>query len=241
MWQALQTELEPLGVTVVTVALDSDPALAYPWIDAAAPTHPSLIDRAHTLGALLGFVNVPMAVWIDENGVLVRPAEAANVQPNGLKGRPLPEGLPERILARLALVAEFPGDHEAYLAAVRDWARNGSASGFALTPDEVVARSLPRGADESRAAASFELGERLFELDGQEAAAPWWREAHRLHPSNWTYKRQAWSLATTKPGEASDLIQEPTDLYEGNWLDDLVAQGGPEQYKTGFSGATDRS
>ena len=56
--------------------------------------------------------------------------------------------------------------------------------------------------------------------------SPWWREAHRLYPSNWTYKRQsnwtykrqAWSLATTKPGEASDLIQEPTDLYEGNWI-----------------------
>ena len=85
MWQALHTELEPAGVTVVTVALDSDPTLAHPWIDAAAPTHPSLIDRAHSLGPLLGFVNVPMAVWIDEQGVLVRPPEAANVQPNGLK------------------------------------------------------------------------------------------------------------------------------------------------------------
>ena len=80
------------------------------------------------------------------------------------------------------------------------------------------------------------LGEHLFEREGQESAAPWWREAHRLQPSNWTYKRQAWSLATTKPGDPSDLIQEPTGLYEGNWLDDLVAQGGPSQYTTAFSG-----
>ena len=239
MWQALHTELEPAGVTIVTVALDSDPTLAHPWIDAAAPTHPSLIDRAHSLGPLLGFVNVPMAVWIDEQGVLVRPPEAANVQPNGLKGRPLPEGLPDRILARLELVAEFPGDHEAYLSAVRDWAVNGDQSRFALTPDEVVKRSLPRSADEARAAACFELGEHLFELEGQDSAAPWWREAHRLQPSNWTYKRQAWSLATTKPGEPSDLIQEPTELYVGNWLDDLVAQGGPSQYTTAFSGPAD--
>jgi hypothetical protein len=37
VWQALHEELEPLGVTVVTVALDLDPDKARPWIDAAAP------------------------------------------------------------------------------------------------------------------------------------------------------------------------------------------------------------
>jgi hypothetical protein len=58
----------------------------------------------------------------------------------------------------------------------------------------------------------------------------WFREAHRLHPENWTYKRQAWTFATTKPGEYSDLLQGPTDVYEGNWLDDIKRQGAEHYY-----------
>ena len=65
---------------------------------------------------------------------------------------------------------------------------------------------------------------------GPGAAAPWWREAHRLQPDNWTYKRQAWTLVTTADGEPSDLIQGPNDLYDGNWLDDVIANGGGEAY-----------
>lgn len=236
MWEALHNELSPLGVTVVTVALDSDPELARPWIDAASPTHPSLIDRSHSTGALLGFTNVPMAIWVNEEGNLVRPAEVANVTPNSMRGREIPEGLPERIRARLELVAEFPGEHELYLEAMRDWATNGADSPYALAPEDVIARSQPRGADEATAAANFAMGQYLRDLDGPEAAVPYWREAHRLHPTNWTYKRQAWSLETTQPGQPSDLIQEPTDRYEGNWLDDLIAQGGAETYYPKFTG-----
>ena len=62
----------------------------------------------------------------------------------------------------------------------------------------------------------------------------WWREAHRLDPNNWTYKRQAWSIATTPEGEPSDLMQGPTELYEGNWLDDVQAIGGGENYYAAF-------
>jgi hypothetical protein len=60
---------------------------------------------------------------------------------------------------------------------------------------------------------------------------PWWREAHRLYPSNWTYKRQAWTLVTTPEGATeNDLMQGPNDVYEGNWLDDVLAGGGGEHY-----------
>ena len=56
---------------------------------------------------------------------------------------------------------------------------------------------------------------------------PWWREAHRLFPENWTYKRQAWTFVTTPEGATeSDLMQGPNDVYEGNWLDDVLAVGG---------------
>ena len=76
MWQALHTELEPLGLTVLTVALDKTPDDARPWIEAAAPTHPSLIDTGYLLADLYNMVNVPTVLWIDEEGVIVRPNDA---------------------------------------------------------------------------------------------------------------------------------------------------------------------
>ena len=38
-----------------------------------------------------------MAVWIDENGVLVRPAEAASIERSPLRDMEIPEGLPEQL------------------------------------------------------------------------------------------------------------------------------------------------
>jgi hypothetical protein len=103
-----------------------------------------------------------------------------------------------------------------------------------LSPDEVVARSQPRGRAQAEAAACFELGQHLHDAGDQEGAVTWWREAHRLDPNNWTYKRQAWSLASTPAGEPSDLMQGPTELYDGNWLDDVKAIGGGSEYYPSF-------
>ena len=147
---------------MVTVAIDVEPTHTYKWIDAAAPTHPSLIDTRHVTDELFGFVNIPMAVWIDEEGRLVRPAEGASITPNQLRGRDIPEGLPERISKAMHEVRDMPDTGEAYRAAIVDWAHRGAASPYALSPDEVVARSQPRGVDEARAAACFALGEHLL-------------------------------------------------------------------------------
>ena len=227
----MHAELEPKGLTVVTVALDVEPAHAHPWIDAAAPTHPSLIDTTHITDELFGFINIPMAVWIDQDGMIVRPAEAASIERSPLRDMNIPEGLPERMTRMLTEVKEIPDDSAAYRAAIVDWVESGSESRFALDPDEVVARSLPCGDDEARAAACFELGNHLRLTVGHDAAVPWWREAHRLYPANWTYKRQAWTLVTTPEGaDSNDLIQPPNDVYEGNWLDDVIAAGGGAAY-----------
>jgi len=216
---------------VVTVALDVEPAHTYKWIDAANPTHPSLIDTGHVTDDLFGFVNIPMAVWIDETGTIVRPAEAASIQRSPLRDMEIPEGLPERIERMYREVKAIPDVADDYRAAIVDWAQHGSESRFVLSPDEVIARSLPRGDDEARAAACFELGNHLRLTVGPEAAVAWWREAHRLFPSNWTYKRQAWTLVTTPEGaDDNDLMQGPNDVYEGNWLDDVIAGGGGAAY-----------
>lgn len=216
---------------MVTVALDVEPSHTYQWIDAANPTHPSLIDTMHVTGDLFGFSNIPMAVWIDEQGTIVRPAESASIERSPMRDMEIPEGLPERLDTMFREVKAIPDDSAEYRAAIVDWVAHGAASRFALSPDEVVARSQPRGLDEARAAACFELGEHLRRTAGHNAAVPWWREAHRLFPANWTYKRQAWTLVTTPEGATeNDLMQGPNHVYTGNWLDDVLAGGGGANY-----------
>jgi len=215
----------------VTVALDLDPEKAKPWIEAASPTHPSLIDSAHVTNERFGFHNVPMAVWIDESGTLVRPAESASIEVRDADA-PIPDGLPPRVTELIEEARKIPDIGAAYRVAILDWVANGEASEFALDPSEVVSASHPRDRSEAEAAANFELGQHLFTTIGKAAAVPYWRAAHELDPANWTYKRQAWTLETTPDGEPSDLLQPPTELYEGNWLDDVRASGGGENYLT---------
>jgi hypothetical protein len=62
---------------VITVALDKDIEAARPWIAAAAPTHPSLIDTGYVVADLYNMVNVPTILWIDEHGRIVRPNDVA--------------------------------------------------------------------------------------------------------------------------------------------------------------------
>jgi hypothetical protein len=215
----------------VTVALDIHPEHAHPWIDAASPTHPSLVDTRHITGELFGFVNIPMATWIDEHGTIVRNAESASVERSPLRDIEIPDGLPERLARMFTEVKAIPDDAEAYRAAIVHWVEHGADSPFALSPDEVVERSMPRGAEHARATACFEMGQHLLHEVGHDAAVPWWKEAHRLDPSNWTYKRQAWTLVTTPEGATeNDLVQEAGDVYGTSWLDDVIQGGGGAEY-----------
>ena len=215
----------PKGLEIVTVALDTGGVeVARPWIEAAHAEHPSLIDQAHITDELFGFVNVPNGVWIDEDGMLVRPSEPAwpPRETNETKYADIPEDTPQRMKDMLAEARKITTDPKGYVAAVRDWVEHGAASRFALSPDEVVARSQPRPPEHARAAAAFELGQHLWRSGHRDEAPTWFREAHRLHPDNWTYKRQAWAFA--------DPLQGPTELYDSDWLSDIQAIGAENYY-----------
>src|SRR5438876_11226051 len=141
-WQALRAELHPRGLEVVTVGLDAGGIDAVrPWIEAANAEHPSLIDEAHVLDELFGVVNVPNAVWIDEQGMIVRPAEPANIERSPMREMDIPEGLPERLHDMLVEVKDIRDDSDAYREAIVDWVEHGAESTYALPPDEVIARS----------------------------------------------------------------------------------------------------
>ena len=207
---------------MVSVALDTGGVeAAAPWIDRARTTHPALIDATHVLDELLGVVNVPTGMWIDEGGMIVRPPEPAFPWRPRQPSDELLASLPPITAEQLREAQKIRIDPESYVAALRDWVKRGPGSPYALSPAEVLARSAPRDDDRSRAAASFELAQHLHRAGAPTDAAHWFREAHRLAPENWTYKRQAWSLA--------DPLQGPTDLYASDWLTE-VRKTGPENY-----------
>lgn len=211
----------------MTVALDTGgPDAVRRWIERAKPTHPSLVDEAHSLDALLGFSNVPTSAWIDERGMLVRLGDVAAIQESQLARVELSPALPPRLRETLREAKKIRTEPAAYLAALRDWAAKGAASRFALAPDELLHRARACTPEWSLAAAHFELGQHLLRTGHEEDAVPHFREAHRLAPDNWTWKRQAWSLA--------DPNQGPTEIYEGDWLGDVKKLGGGERYYPPF-------
>lgn len=103
-----------------------------------------------------GVVNIPNGVWIDEDGVIVRPAEPAFPGPRTRLAAGDPDQLPERMREVLAEASKIRADDQAYADAVRDWARTGSASRFVLPPEEVMARS-GRDARTAEAAAHVDV------------------------------------------------------------------------------------
>lgn len=206
------------------MALDTGGAdAARPYVERAGAEHPSLVDPHHVLDELLGVVNVPMAVWVDEGGMIVRPPHVATPSTSLLDRVRIPDDLTGRLREMLEEARKIrTPDPERYLSALRDWVARGSESPYALAPDEVVRRSAARSPEAARAAACFELGSHLWTSGHPELAVPWFREAHRLQPDNWTYKRQAWQLA--------DPLQGPTDLYDGDWLTDVKKIGAEHYY-----------
>lgn len=194
---------------MVSVALDTGGIeAAAPWIDRARSSHPALIDAGHVLDELLGVVNVPSGVWIDEQGMIVRPPEPAFPWHPRQLDQELLDQLPTILREQLDEAGKMKIEPERYVAALRDWAHNGERSRYALSPEEVAARSRARSGESSCAAACFELGQHLQRTGHPADAARWFGEAHRLQPDNWTYKRQAWSLAD--PFQARPTCTNPT-------------------------------
>jgi hypothetical protein len=189
VWQALYTELAPKGFLPIAVAFDSaGNTAAEPWIKAANPTYPCVIDRRHIVAELFDMVNVPNAVWIDENGKIVRPSEPAGSSDAFRKMDHVNFSIPPDALA------ELQTKRNAYLNAIRDWVDKGPASKFALSETEAARRMHTPSDDHVRAAANFRLGEYLVEIGHPKDAQRYFEEAKRLRPESWNYKRQAWAL-----------------------------------------------
>ena len=58
------------------MALDADELAVREWATKENLTMPVLIDKFHIVADLYGIVNVPAAIWVDENNKIVRPADS---------------------------------------------------------------------------------------------------------------------------------------------------------------------
>jgi tetratricopeptide (TPR) repeat protein len=184
VWQSLYAGLKDSGFVVVAVAMDVADA-ARPWIEAAKPDYPCLIDRDHHVADLYNMVNVPQAVWIDEAGRMVRPPENAGSSDAFRRM--------DRVTKQMS--AEQLKDRErtksTYIAAIRDWVSRGPASQFVYDAAQVRARlRLPDSAI-AEAHAHFRLAQYLLRQGKRDEAIAHFAEASRLHPESWSIWRQA--------------------------------------------------
>jgi hypothetical protein len=151
---------------VITVAIDKSADDARPWIEAAHPTHPSLVDTTHTLADLYNVVNVPTIFWIDERGRIVRPNDVAFGADT------------------FKHITGLESAH--HLGALRAWVRGERP---ALTVEQVRQHQpLPTEADQ-QARAEFGLGQWLWAQGRTEAAERRFVRGGELAPHDFTIRR----------------------------------------------------
>jgi tetratricopeptide (TPR) repeat protein len=137
-------------------------------------------------------VNVPTAVWINEQGRIVRPNEVAYVD--------------NRYTSMHRIEAAE------YLDALRDWIAQGEKSVFALSEQEVRERLAPQPPEWALAAAEFGLAEYFYRAGLKELSIRHYKEAQRLNPDNWNYKRQAWALSDAERDYGTSFMKEVQKL-----------------------------
>ena len=164
---------------IVSVAEDTGGTKdAGPWITAAKPTFTALIDEKHLVSKLYNMVNVPTGVWINEQGRIVRPNEVAFIDDR---------------------FKNFTGlDSAPYLNALKDWIEKGEKSRYVMSEDQLREKLNNQDPNIALAAAEFGLGEHLYNTGHGMEAISHFKEAQRLNPKSWNYKRQAYALGDAK-------------------------------------------
>ena len=183
MWQSLHDELKDRGFTVLAIAMDG-PEAARPWIEAAAPAYPCLVDRDHHVADVYGLVNVPQAVWIDESGRIVRGPETAGATDGFRRMDRQRFTMPEEAIEERKRV------RERYLEALRDWVHRGADSRHLPGSAALATRMKPADPAIAEAHARFRLGRHLARQGREQEAQAQFALAVRLHPDSWNIWRQ---------------------------------------------------
>ena len=175
-----------------TVALDKSPEDARPYIEAAQPTHPSVIDTEHLLAELYNVKNVPTMLWIDEEGRVCRPHDTQ---------------------FGTDTFTQFHHKLSApYLEMIRAWVRDGKG---ALAPDEVRRHQELPTPEVQQARAERALAWHLHQRGRSEAAERHFQRAGELAPGDWTIRRGSMPIRGQNPmgPEFFELANEGVPEY----------------------------
>jgi hypothetical protein len=169
-----------------------------PFIEAAAPTHPSLIDTEHVVAERYHVVNVPTILWIDEEGRICRPHDAQ---------------------FGTDTFTAFHGKQSApYLEMIRAWVRRGEG---VLPADQVRLLRIAPSAESELARVEHALAWHLSQTGQSEAAERHFVRAGELAPQDWTIRRGSMPIRGQNPfgPEFFALAEEGMPSYP---MDDLT-------------------
>ncbi len=159
----------------MAVALD-EAAAAREWIEAANPSYPCVIDADHVVAERYGFINVPTAIWIDEDDRIVRPPDVTPVDD---------------------LFKDFTGiDSSVHHAQLGAWVREGV---LPLALDEVAANQKVPSLDDHLARLHRRIGAWLHRSGRDAEAAPHFDRARALAPWDWAVQRGSMPLTGGDP------------------------------------------
>ena len=247
VWETIYGELKDKNFEMISVALDTAGSAAVQdrirpqaldqlpaeiqrlrgwsddrWSAKQAPSHPCLIDEQHELSSSYGMSNVPMAVWIDEQGRMVRPPEPAGVSDHFRSMDPETFKIPDNHADALV------ENRDRYVDALKDWVAKGDASSYALSPEEVVRRLHPRRPEELKAALHVRIGHHLFESGDIAGAKEHVQSASELCPEKWNYRRQAMVLDADSVGALNvspGFWKAMNDLGDNTFYPDIDMPG----------------
>jgi len=202
--------------------MDADIEAARPWIEAANPTHPSLIDQNHEVSSLYNMVNVPQCVWIDENGIIVRPPETGGSIDMLRFFDPETGTFAED---KLALAADA---RTTYTNAVRDWAVNGANSKFVFDAKDARAHVPEMSGDVALAHATFQLGRFVQDQGNQAEADRLFAICRDLHPASWNMFRQTTEKEETGIAVGAEFFAKVGALGDEPYYAGVDMEGMPQ-------------
>ena len=169
------------------MALDRCADDARPYIEAAAPKHPSLIDSEHLVADRYRIINVPTVVWIDERGRIVRPND---------------------VVFGSDTLKDMTGiDSAPHMRALRAWVKENTPP---LRESQIADCQVLPTLHEQQARAEFSLAWYLHQLGKTVAAERHFVRAGELAPHDFTIRRGSMPIRGLDPMGAAfaDLYSE---------------------------------
>ncbi len=157
----------------------------------------------HRVSALYNLVNVPSAVWIDEQGRVRR--------------------IDEGTYATTHKMGEFEFGRKDYAPMVADWVERGEQSAH-LRPAGSL-KIAAKTADEGKAEAAFVLAGHFKHTGDAERAEQYWALAQQLNKDSWNYHRQDWAYT---PEEAGANWQRKAEALEKPYYKPIEGLDSPE-------------